>query len=98
MAVADPGPSVHDHAEAQEVLRSVCEVMGNQLTRRQRTVLTRAALDGVPTTTLAGELQMSRGAIYKSLHDARVKLRSELVAPATAASGKTRGRPDARGP
>jgi RNA polymerase sigma-70 factor (ECF subfamily) len=80
LLVADPGPSVHDRAEARELLKSVCDLMVDQLTARQRTVLTRVALDGESTTTVAGELQMSRSAIYKSLHDARVKLRTHLAA------------------
>jgi RNA polymerase sigma-70 factor, ECF subfamily len=80
LLVADPGPSVHDRAEARELLRQVCDLMVDQLTARQRTVLTRVAVDGVSTATLAGELDMSSGAIYKSLHDARVKLRSHVAA------------------
>ena len=54
--------------------------MVDQLTARQRTVLTRVAVNGESTTTVAGELHMSRGAIYKSLHDARVKLRTHMAA------------------
>jgi RNA polymerase sigma-70 factor, ECF subfamily len=80
LLVADPGPSVHDQAEARELLRDVSDLVDGDLTARQRTVLTRIAVDGESTTAVAGELQMSRGAIYKSLHDARVKLRSRLAA------------------
>jgi RNA polymerase sigma-70 factor, ECF subfamily len=80
LLVADPGPSVHDRAEARELLRTVSDLMVDELTTRQRTVLTAIAVDGVSTTTLASELQTSRGAIYKSLHDARVKLRAHLAA------------------
>jgi RNA polymerase sigma-70 factor (ECF subfamily) len=80
LLVADPGPSVPDRAEARELLQTVCDLMVNQLTTQQRTVLTRVAVDGESTTTIAGDLHMSRGAVYKSLHDARVKLRSHLAA------------------
>src|SRR3954452_24566154 len=80
LLVADPGPSVHDRAEARELLRSVSDAMVDQLTARQRMVLTRVAVNGESTTTVAGELHMSRGAIYKSLHDARVKLRTHMAA------------------
>jgi RNA polymerase sigma-70 factor (ECF subfamily) len=80
LRVADPGPSVHDLAEARGVLRTVSDLMVDELTERQRTVLTRVAMDGVPASKLAGELHTSRGAIYKSLHDARVKLRSRVAA------------------
>jgi RNA polymerase sigma-70 factor, ECF subfamily len=80
LLVADPGPSVHDRAEARELLQTVSDLMVEQLTDRQRTVLTRVTVDGVSTATLAGELHTSRGAIYKSLHDARAKLRTHLAA------------------
>ena len=80
LLVADPGPSVQDRAEAREVLRTVCDLMLDELTARQRTVLTRVAMDGASASTVAVELHTSRGAIYKSLHDARVKLRTHLAA------------------
>ena len=80
MLVADAGPSVHDRAEARELLQTVRDLMVNKLTAQQRTVLTRVVVDGESTATIAGDLHMSRGAVYKSLHDARVKLRSHLAA------------------
>jgi RNA polymerase sigma-70 factor, ECF subfamily len=41
-------------------------------------VLTALALDGVPVDVLAERLDTTRGALYKTLHDARRKLRAEL--------------------
>jgi RNA polymerase sigma-70 factor, ECF subfamily len=76
LIIADPG-STQDRAEARELLRSVSDVVMNQLTARQRIVLIAIAVNGVSTQTLASELHTTPGAIYKSLHDARVKLRSQ---------------------
>jgi RNA polymerase sigma-70 factor (ECF subfamily) len=73
--VADPAQSTHDVIETQELLETVSEVIVEELTALQRTVLTAIAINGVATETLAGELHTTPGAIYKSLHDARVKLR-----------------------
>jgi RNA polymerase sigma-70 factor (ECF subfamily) len=78
--VADPARSVHDHAEVRQLLQSVGELMVDVLTARQRTVLIAIAIDGASTQMLARDLHTTPGAIYKSLHDARVKLRLYLIA------------------
>jgi RNA polymerase sigma-70 factor (ECF subfamily) len=79
MTLAAPGGSVHEHAEMREVLRGASHVISNALTTRQRTVMVAIAINGVPTRTLATDLNTTPGAIYKTLHDARVKLRAEVA-------------------
>lgn len=75
LLVADPRSSVQDRVEMRDSLHSVTKVINNELTGRQRAVLVAVAIDGVSTDKLAGELQTTPGAIYKTLHDARVKVR-----------------------
>jgi RNA polymerase sigma-70 factor (ECF subfamily) len=75
LRVADPAASLHDQVETRERLRSVTMFINNGLTVRQRAVLVAVAIDGVATDSLADELQTTPGAIYKTLHDARVKVR-----------------------
>ena len=48
------------------------------LTPHQRRVLLALAVDGVPIDVLADRLNTNRGALYKTLHDARRNLRSYL--------------------
>ena len=48
------------------------------LTPHQRRVLVGLALNGVPIDVLAERLNTNRGALYKTLHDARRKLRKHL--------------------
>lgn len=79
LGVADPGSSVPERVEMRERLRSVTKVINNGLTVRQRAVLVAVAVDGVSTDTLAGELKTTPGAIYKTLHDARVKIRQHAA-------------------
>jgi RNA polymerase sigma-70 factor (ECF subfamily) len=43
-------------------------------------VLVAITLNGVPIDVLAERLNTTRGALYKTLHDARRKLRSRLAA------------------
>jgi len=46
----------------------------------QREVLVAVTLNAIPIDVLAGRLNTTRGALYKTLHDARKKLRHELTA------------------
>jgi RNA polymerase sigma-70 factor (ECF subfamily) len=50
------------------------------LTAHQRRVVTALVIDEVPVDVLAERLGTSRNSLYKTLHDARVRLRSELTA------------------
>jgi RNA polymerase sigma-70 factor, ECF subfamily len=67
-----------DGLEARELLAAIAEAVPRCLTDHQRRVLTALALDGVPVDVLAERLDTTRGALYKTLHDARRKLRAEL--------------------
>lgn len=42
-------------------------------------MLVSLALNGIPIDVLADRLNTTRGALYKTLHDARRKLRAELT-------------------
>jgi RNA polymerase sigma-70 factor (ECF subfamily) len=62
----------------------------NDLTEHQRVVFVSLALDGVPIDVLAERLQTTRGALYKTLHDGRRKLREVLAEAATPSGTMTR--------
>ena len=51
-----------------------------ELTARQRRVFVALVLNGVPLDALVIELESSRNAIYKTMFDARRKLRAALAA------------------
>lgn len=70
---------VHE-AEASALLGAVRSGIEESLTARQRDVFLAAVVDGVPLDALAVQLDVSRGAVYKSLYDARRALRAGLVA------------------
>jgi RNA polymerase sigma-70 factor, ECF subfamily len=55
-------------------------VVNGALSARQRDVLLMLAVDGGSPEALTGRLDMSVGALYKSLHDARGRLRAQLAA------------------
>ena len=76
--VADTGPSAQQVLEDAETLRAVRDAMDTALTRHQREVFVALALNGVPIDVLAERLDTTRGALYKTLHDARRKLRAVI--------------------
>jgi RNA polymerase sigma-70 factor (ECF subfamily) len=76
----DHRPSALDSIQDQEVLAALERAIGQDLTGRQRMVFRAAVLDEVPIDVLAERLGSSRGAVYKTLHDARRKLRQALAA------------------
>jgi RNA polymerase sigma-70 factor, ECF subfamily len=64
--------------EQQELLQAVKAAIADALTPHQRRILLAIAVNGVPIDVLADRLSTTRGALYKTLHDARRKLRQEL--------------------
>ena len=64
--------------EQRELLSALQTAIAEALTPHQRRVLVALALNGVPIDVLAERLRTTRGALYKTLHDARRKLREQL--------------------
>jgi RNA polymerase sigma-70 factor, ECF subfamily len=67
-------------AEWRDLLAALHRAVDEQLTARQRTVFVAIVLNSVPLDTLVIELASNRNAIYKTLFDARRKLRAALAA------------------
>jgi RNA polymerase sigma-70 factor, ECF subfamily len=66
--------------EASELALTVGHLIADKLTAHQREVLLAMAVNEVPTNRLAVQFHSTPGALYKTLHDARAKLRDELAA------------------
>lgn len=69
-----------DQAEWRDLLGALRTAVMEDLTEHQRTIFAAVVLDGVPADALAQKLGSNRNAVYKSLFDARRKLRASLVA------------------
>ena len=78
-ASVDRDRQPHDELEQREVLTALKRGVETQLTPHQRSVFVAIALNGVPIDVLAERLAMTRGALYKTLHDARHRLRAYLA-------------------
>jgi RNA polymerase sigma-70 factor (ECF subfamily) len=75
---ASAGLEPDAEAEQSELLTTLQGAIRELLTPHQRRVLVALALNGVPIDVLAERLNTTRGALYKTLHDARRKLRAHL--------------------
>ena len=74
------GPTVAATAETRELLAALGEAIASELTEHQRRVLIAVVLADVPIDVLAERLATTRGALYKTIHDARRRLRAALAA------------------
>lgn len=72
--------SPHELSVAKETAQTLARVIAEDLTARQREVLIALTIDGVPTEDLAKRLNTTTGALYKTVHDARRKLKAGLAA------------------
>ncbi|MEV4293328.1 RNA polymerase sigma factor [Microbispora rosea] len=78
-----PGRFGFDPAERlewQDLLAALRRAVDEELTERQRQIFVAIVLKGVPPDALAVELSTNRNAVYKTMFDARRKLRAALVA------------------
>jgi RNA polymerase sigma-70 factor, ECF subfamily len=73
---ADPA----QHAESRELAGALRRAVTEVLSDRQRRVFVAIIVEGVPLDALAAELGSTRNAIYKTMFDARRKIRVRLVA------------------
>jgi RNA polymerase sigma-70 factor (ECF subfamily) len=75
----DDGRACPDRqAETSELIVAVRDAIAEVLTEHQRAVLVALTLNDVPIDVLAERRATTRGALYKTLHDARRKLRARL--------------------
>ncbi|MEM8556840.1 MAG: sigma-70 family RNA polymerase sigma factor [Bacteroidota bacterium] len=78
-AFADDSPDPARSAEQHQLVEEVTAVIDEVLTERQRTVLQLLVYHGMPMDVAAERLGTNRNALYKLVHDARKKLRGELL-------------------
>jgi RNA polymerase sigma-70 factor (ECF subfamily) len=77
-ALADRQQTAQDQVEQAEFFDALGRAIDGALTQHQRTVFVALALNEVPIDVLAERMATTRGALYKTLHDARKRLRREL--------------------
>jgi RNA polymerase sigma-70 factor (ECF subfamily) len=79
LSLADPGGRPEAAAEHAELLAALRTAVAELLTPQQREVLLTVVAGRVPLDVLAERRGTTRGALYKTIHDARRKLRAHLT-------------------
>jgi len=77
LAESAPGPELT--VEQNDLLARLAQIMQEELTPRQLSLMQAVALRGVPLEALAQKMGVERNALYKLMHDARVKLKRRLA-------------------
>jgi len=75
-ASSDPLPE--SVIERADIFRHVQHIMEKELTPRQRAAMQAIHIQGVPMEEVARKMGTNRNALYKLLHDARVRLKHRL--------------------
>ena len=76
--VADEAPGPEATSAQADMLGRVQQMIRDELTDKQRTVMVAIAVRGITPAEVADELRMKPNAVYKVLHDARSRLKSRL--------------------
>jgi len=74
--MSDQSQSVEKSIENKEMMNMLLQVMQHELTDKQRKALMAVAVQGMPLEEVARRMGTERNAMYKLLHDARVKLKN----------------------
>ena len=77
--LVDTGPTPDAVSEASQLARAVEASIASELTPHQRRVVLALLVEEVPIDVLADRLGSTRNALYKTLHDARHRLRTALI-------------------
>lgn len=87
----DLGPTVEQYAEGADLARAAHRAIDEALTPYQRSIMLALLVDDVPIDVLAERLGTNRNALYKTLHEARVRVRAHLAAGGHLDAARGRG-------
>lgn len=77
--MSDPSPSPENRTTRAGMIALIQNLIVEELTERQRKAMTLVMLEGVPLEQAAEQLGTNRNALYKLIHDARVRLKKKLT-------------------
>jgi len=77
MADAAPGPEVT--VERADMLARLQRIIMEELTEKQRQAMIAVRVKGMPIEEVARRMGMERNALYKLLHDARLRLKDRMA-------------------
>ncbi len=79
VVLTDSAPTPEQQAIQQMMLEKVQQIINDELTERQRTAMM-AVMGGMPLKEVARRMGSNSNALYKLLHDARLRLKKRMMA------------------
>jgi RNA polymerase sigma-70 factor (ECF subfamily) len=76
--IPDSTPTPEQLIEQSDTLARVQRIILEELTEKQRQALMAVGVQGMPMDVVARRMQMERNALYKLIHDARLRLKRRL--------------------
>jgi RNA polymerase sigma-70 factor (ECF subfamily) len=76
--MADPAPSPERIVEGADIMKRVQRIIGEELTEKQRQAMLAIAVHGMPLEEVARRMGTNRNALYKLMHDTRLRLKRRL--------------------
>lgn len=76
----DDQPSPETLVERNDLLMRINQIIMEELTEKQRQALMLVAIQGLPLEEATWQMGMNRNALYKLMHDARLRLKHRLEA------------------
>ncbi|MBI4732381.1 MAG: sigma-70 family RNA polymerase sigma factor [Chloroflexi bacterium] len=76
--VSEPGPGPEAVAQRNDALQRLNRILSEELTDKQRQALTAVGVKGIPLEEVARRMGTNRNALYKLMHDARLRLKHRL--------------------
>ncbi len=73
----DHQPSMEDQVDRKDMMKRINQIIMEELTDKQRKAMM-AIMEGFPLEEAAERLGMNRNALYKLMHDARLRLKNRL--------------------
>ncbi|MGB5844150.1 MAG: sigma-70 family RNA polymerase sigma factor [Anaerolineales bacterium] len=75
----DPAPNPDTLSQQSDMMQRIGRIINEELTEKQRQAMVATAIEGVPLEEVARRMDMNRNALYKLLHDARLRLKKRLA-------------------
>jgi RNA polymerase sigma-70 factor (ECF subfamily) len=75
----DPAPTPEASTEKQDLLARVMRIVDEELTGKQREAMLALSMQGLPMDEVAASMGSNPNALYKLMHDARLRLKRRLA-------------------
>jgi RNA polymerase sigma-70 factor (ECF subfamily) len=77
--MADNSKSPELSAEQSDMMARVERIINEELTEKQRQAMVAISIQGMPMEEVANRMGSTRNALYKLLHDARLRLKARMA-------------------